>query len=78
MTVEEGEKIAGEIGYPIIVKAALGGGGKGMRVAQTPDEFQASFQTAQKEAADGIRRRNNVSGTFCRASASYRIPDSCR
>ena len=36
-TVEEGEKIAGEIGYPIIVKAALGGGGKGMRVAQTPD-----------------------------------------
>ena len=49
-TVEEGEKIAGEIGYPIIVKAALGGGGKGMRVAQTPDEFQASFQTAQKEA----------------------------
>ena len=49
-TVEEGEKIAGEIGYPVIVKAALGGGGKGMRVAQTPDEFQASFQTAQKEA----------------------------
>ena len=49
-TVEEGEKIAGEIGYPIIVKAALGGGGKGMRVAQTPDEFQTSFQTAQKEA----------------------------
>ena len=49
-TVEEGEKIAGKIGYPVIVKAALGGGGKGMRVAQTPDEFQASFQTAQKEA----------------------------
>ena len=49
-SVEEGEKIAGKIGYPVIVKAALGGGGKGMRVAQTPDEFQASFQTAQKEA----------------------------
>ena len=45
-----GAKIAEEIGYPVIVKAALGGGGKGMRVAQTPDEFQASFQTAQKEA----------------------------
>ena len=52
-----GAKIAEEIGYPVIVKAALGGGGKGMRVAQNADEFEASFQTAQKEAemafADG-------------------------
>ena len=45
-----GAKIAEEIGYPVIVKAALGGGGKGMRVAQNADEFEASFQTAQKEA----------------------------
>ena len=43
-------KIAAEIGYPVIVKAALGGGGKGMRVAQTPEEFENSFNTAQKEA----------------------------
>lgn len=43
---EEAEKI----GYPVIVKAALGGGGKGMRVADTPEEFEQSFQTAQKEA----------------------------
>ena len=49
-SVEEGKKIADRIGYPVIVKAALGGGGKGMRVAQTPEEFQTSFQTAQKEA----------------------------
>ena len=47
---EEGAKIAAEIGYPVIVKAALGGGGKGMRVAQTPEEFENSFNTAQKEA----------------------------
>ncbi|MDY2813853.1 MAG: acetyl-CoA carboxylase biotin carboxylase subunit [Dorea sp.] len=44
-----GAEIAKEIGYPVIVKAALGGGGKGMRVAQTPEEFEQSFQTAQKE-----------------------------
>ena len=55
-TVEEGEKIAGEIGYPVIVKAALGGGGKGMRVAQTPDEFQASF--------DSIRVKTLLSGEY--------------
>ncbi|MDD3404288.1 MAG: acetyl-CoA carboxylase biotin carboxylase subunit [Hespellia sp.] len=44
-----GAKIAAEIGYPVIVKAALGGGGKGMRVAETPEEFESSFNTAQKE-----------------------------
>ena len=45
-----GARIANSIGYPIIVKAALGGGGKGMRVAYTPEEFHVSFHTAQKEA----------------------------
>lgn len=45
----EGARIAAQIGYPVIVKAALGGGGKGMRVANTPEEFENSFQTAQKE-----------------------------
>ena len=48
--VETGAKIAEKIGYPVIIKAALGGGGKGMRVAQTPEEFEASLQTAQKES----------------------------
>lgn len=46
---ETGAQIAAEIGYPVIVKAVLGGGGKGMRVAETPEEFEKSFQTAQKE-----------------------------
>lgn len=45
-----GAAAAAEIGYPVIVKAALGGGGKGMRVAYTPGEFEQSFHTAQKEA----------------------------
>ncbi len=46
---ETGAQIAAKIGYPVIVKAALGGGGKGMRVANTPEEFANSFRTAQKE-----------------------------
>lgn len=48
--VGQGAQTASEIGYPVIVKAALGGGGKGMRVAWTPEEFETSFRTAQKEA----------------------------
>ena len=46
---ETGAQIAAKIGYPVIVKAALGGGGKGMRVANAPEEFANSFRTAQKE-----------------------------
>lgn len=46
----EGEQIAAQIGYPVIVKAVLGGGGKGMRVAYGETEFEKAFLTAQKEA----------------------------
>lgn len=48
--VEAGAREAQKIGYPVIIKAALGGGGKGMRTAYTPEEFALAFQTAQKEA----------------------------
>ena len=44
-----GEELADQIGYPVIVKAALGGGGKGMRVANCKEEFENAFMTAQKE-----------------------------
>ena len=49
-SVEEGMAEAEEIGYPVIIKAALGGGGKGMRTADCTAEFAESFRTAQKEA----------------------------
>ncbi|MCQ2500268.1 MAG: acetyl-CoA carboxylase biotin carboxylase subunit [Lachnospiraceae bacterium] len=48
--VETGKKEAAKIGYPVMIKAALGGGGKGMRTAFTPAEFKTAFQTAQSEA----------------------------
>lgn len=48
--VTEAASIADQIGYPVIIKAAFGGGGKGMRTAYSPKEFAQSFQTAQKEA----------------------------
>ncbi|MGN1147800.1 MAG: acetyl-CoA carboxylase biotin carboxylase subunit [Lachnospiraceae bacterium] len=50
LEAEKGARIAEEIGYPVMIKAALGGGGKGMRVAYTPEEFTQAFLTAQKEA----------------------------
>lgn len=48
--VESGKEAAAKIGYPVIIKAALGGGGKGMRTAAVPEEFESSFLTAQKES----------------------------
>ena len=48
--VHTGLLLARESGYPVIIKAALGGGGKGMRVAYSEEELTQSFQTAQKES----------------------------
>ncbi|MGC8842062.1 MAG: acetyl-CoA carboxylase biotin carboxylase subunit [Candidatus Sumerlaeaceae bacterium] len=48
--IGEARAIADDIGYPIIIKAAAGGGGRGMRVAHTPIALSTSFATAQAEA----------------------------
>jgi acetyl-CoA carboxylase biotin carboxylase subunit len=48
--IDEARKVADEIGYPVLVKAASGGGGRGMKVAQTPDEFREAVETASREA----------------------------
>ena len=50
LDVDAGKKEADRIGYPVIIKAALGGGGKGMRTAFSPEEFEKAFLTAKKEA----------------------------
>ena len=48
-TLEDAQTIAEEIGYPIAVKAAGGGGGKGFRVALEPDKLQEAFEGAARE-----------------------------
>src|SRR4051812_26609441 len=48
--VESALEYAKEVGFPVIIKAAAGGGGKGMRVAKDVDDFARSFQLARSEA----------------------------
>jgi len=50
-TAEEGLKIATDMGLPVIIKAASGGGGKGMQVVESEDEFEELFNRARTEAA---------------------------
>ena len=49
-TAEEALEVAGEIGYPVIVKASAGGGGRGMRIVNEASELTQSFNSAQQEA----------------------------
>jgi len=51
---DEAASVAAEIGYPVIIKAAAGGGGKGMRVAEDPSSFAQAFQLARNEALAGF------------------------
>ncbi|WP_373353502.1 acetyl-CoA carboxylase biotin carboxylase subunit [Pseudoroseicyclus sp. CXY001] len=48
---EEAAKIAGEIGYPVMIKASAGGGGKGMRIAWDEAEAREGFESSRREAA---------------------------
>ncbi len=49
-TLEEAREIANEIGFPVMLKAAAGGGGKGMRMVMSDDELENAWQTARAEA----------------------------
>ena len=48
--VEHGLKVADEIGYPVMIKATAGGGGKGMRIVKDADEFESQWTMARNEA----------------------------
>ena len=53
-SIEEAREVADDIGFPILIKASAGGGGKGMRIVHSPDEFEASIKAAKNEARNAF------------------------
>ena len=53
--VDVAKKIAKEIGLPILIKAAAGGGGKGMRIVTSIDKLEESINSAQSEALNSFK-----------------------
>ena len=51
---DEAVKISGEIGYPVMIKASAGGGGKGMRIAWNDEEAREGFQSSKNEAKNSF------------------------
>ncbi len=50
VSLEEGKEIANKIGYPVLIKASLGGGGKGIKLVSSPTEFEGLYNEAKDEA----------------------------
>ena len=50
-SAEDAARIAAEIGYPVAIKAAAGGGGKGIKVVRTPEELESGYESARREGA---------------------------
>ena len=53
-TAEDGLAMAKEIGFPVMIKASSGGGGRGMRISRSEEDFEANFQNAQLESIKGF------------------------
>jgi acetyl-CoA carboxylase biotin carboxylase subunit len=54
-SIDEAKRLAKEIGYPVIIKATAGGGGKGMRVVWKEDEIEKAYETAKMEAGASFK-----------------------
>jgi len=64
-SADEAKKIAAEIGYPVIIKATAGGGGRGMKVVHSPASLPNAFATARAEAQSGFGNPEVYIEKFC-------------
>lgn len=64
-SVEEAIRIAGDIGYPVIIKATAGGGGRGMKVVHSPAHLPNAFAAARTEAEAGFGNPDVYIEKFC-------------
>ena len=61
-SIEDGQKVAAEIGYPVILKATAGGGGRGMRIIWIDEEFEKAWDSARQEAGAAVWQRRRLFG----------------
>ncbi len=61
----------GKVGFPVIVKASAGGGGRGMRIVRTEEELPTLFKAAQAESRRRVRQRRSLHGEVRRTSPAH-------
>jgi acetyl-CoA carboxylase, biotin carboxylase subunit len=64
-TADEAQKIANDIGYPVIIKASAGGGGRGMKIVHSPASLANALATARTEAQAGFGKADVYIEKFC-------------
>jgi acetyl-CoA carboxylase biotin carboxylase subunit len=64
-SIDEACTLAGDIGFPVIVKAAAGGGGRGMKIVRSMEELKRQFEIARSEAAAGFGNPDCYIEKYC-------------
>ena len=73
-SAEQAEQVAAKIGYPVMLKAAAGGGGKGMRLVHGPKELKPALEAAQSEAGRAFGDVHHFSLRGLRFQCALRVP----
>ena len=72
MILTEATVVAKEIGYPVLVKASAGGGGKGMRIVEKESDLESQMKTAMSEAQSAFGDWFCFHRKICYKTATYR------